>query len=581
MSWYTKLSFIAKVGLAMLLSLGINIFIEWSLKSRLGPNDYVLELDIEYAKRGGLELLFDTGANFNQEQRESVAVIKGKNSLKIPFSTRGKGQLKYLRLDFGKDTALASVALNKLGLSNNSSAVFQLENNEIYNHIGLFQGVDLSNQDLSTLQINHTIKPFDPYIVFSPINELAYPKWQRILCLVIPWIIVLLSPLVKWIKKRFAEQEYAELLTALVLISIPLKPAWVTFSTVLLLGYAIVLAIKRRKIVITPIHYALIGLFLVPLFLIGDGRVSKLGIPLGFILIPLIGSLADLSHTKERLLENYTKVFFVLMSIILCYWILLISYEGYFYGIHLQNYFADLKTNSNRVLYWLYYRHTTFLGFFMIIGGLFCFELFKNSKVSKTYFFGYALFMYLNLLLLGSRFTLGIALLLPFLIWLPNKPLGKVLVGVWGLSLFGSYTLITRVDVFRSRLWNISIDKILEKPWFGHGTGSSELLLPETLPILSAGIETEMKINHPHNQYITYLLENGILGAVLAVGLLLYIGYRFYKEQNKTMLLIIFSVMLLMLVESPFRTTTALYGIVFVLAVLSFSSGRIAVKWDE
>lgn len=568
MKWFNGLSFVSRIVLAMTLSLLLNLVVGYSLKSILSQREYVVSAEVVYSKAGSMQVLFDTGDGFKSTQQVNIKVGKGKNSVNIPFRLKENDRLKFLRLDFGNDEGLSEVGLTTLSLSTENKMLFALNEKDIVKQIALahcLKQIDETNN----FKIDVLRRPFDPYIVFSSVNELIYPLWQRTILLVAPWLILLLLPVLNWIRQRLQQGELELLLAALFLAVVPLKTAWITFAALLLLGYAIFVGIKNKKIQFGPNQIAIMALFIVPFLFLGDGRFSKLAIPFGFILLPLICAILDFSSFHVKLKNIYTKVFFVLMSIIIVCWVLLICYEGYFYGIGLENYFFDLKSNAHRTLYWLYYDHTTFLSFFILLGGVFCYELFKKGQVSNIYMGFYTLFSYTTVLLLGSRFTIALAILLPILFMLSVNRLSKILLPLWIACFTTVVYFIAEFDDFRARLWRISSNRILENPWFGHGTGNSEILLPDSLPIQKAGVETAMQINHSHSQFLTYMLENGFIGTLLAMALMIFIFYQFVKEKNRTMLLVILAILMLMIIESPFRTATPLYLISFLLSVFS------------
>jgi len=556
--WFNKMSFVTRIGIAMGLSLLMNILIGHFLKSSLSQKEYVVSADLEYSQAGTLQLLFDTGADFNPVQQVNVEVAKGPNTLEFPIELKEGGQLKFLRLDFGNNTKLSEVKLNSFSLSSENNILFELNENEIARRIQLAQGVEQIDKT-STLQIDGLKLPFDPYVVFAPINELIYPLWQRTLFLVISWIILLFFPFLSWVRKQIQKKEFILLLAAFFIATVPLKIAWVTFSALLLLAFALFEFAKKREIKFSLGRLAVFGLFLVPFLFIGQGEFSNLAIPLGFVIFPLICSILDLSHHYDEIKKIYTKVFFIAASITIASWLLFMGYGGYFYQIDLSNYFTDIKANAHLVMDWLYYPHTTFLSFFILLGGIFCMDLFKRQRITKIYGLAYAVFTIWALLILGSRIAWVLAVLLPILFLIPVHHLKRIIVPLWAALFAGTVYFIDKFDLLRAELWQISFAEIKKEPWFGHGTGSSALVLPDQLLIDKNGAEAIIGINHSHNQFLTTLLENGVLGTLLFMALLLFILYGFIKQNDKTMMLVTFAILLLMVVESPFMTATPLY----------------------
>jgi len=551
----------------MFLSLALNFGFDYGLKKQLSQNEFVLEVEVFYDVSSTMELHFDTGKDFNPIQEVVKVVRKGENTLKFPFKVEEGEQLKFLRLDLGNETGLSKVQLKRMSLRSDTKLHFDLSQSEIARHSGLLNGVELLNPEDAIYKTIVTDRPFDPYIVFNPINELIYPLWKRTLLLILPWIVLLFFPVLSWVRERFEKKEFVLLLTTLFIASLPLKIAWVTFTSLLLLAYALFVLTKKKEIKFSPGRLAVFGLFLVPLLFLGQGEFSSLAIPLGFVIFPIICSIVDFSPYYNEIKKIHTKIFFVLTSIVVVNWFLFMGHKGYFYNSGISNYFLDIKSNVHWVMEWLYYSHPNFLSFFIIIGGIFCLDLFHKQKISNRYGIAYACLSFLALIILGSRFALALAFLIPVLYFIPILHLKRILIPLWAALFAGTVLLIDKLDLLRSELWQISFSEIKKNLWFGHGTGTSYRILPNELALEKNGSEALISINHSHNQFLTSLLENGLLSTMLMTVLLLIVFFQFANQNNKTMLLVTFSILLLMVVESPFQTATPLYLFSFLLCV--------------
>ncbi len=566
--------FLARLGCCMIVSLALNALIGQYLKSSLSKGNFMVTIDASYGADSTLELMYDSGKNFNQRQRVPRELKKGQNMTQFPFMLKEGEQLRHLRLDFGTNIDLKKVEINSILLSSEGKTLFGLKKDEISKKIGLLKGIAEVDPATATFTLSSTKKPFDPYIVFTAVNELIFPQWQRTLALVLPWFVILLSPLLKWMRYIILERLYVLLLIGMFCAAIPLKIAWVTFTNLLLVAYAFFKYYERRSIKFDPIHGAMILFFLVPLIFIGSGELSQLGIPFGFVLFVIIGSIVDFSNITERIKKIYCTVFMIVASITLVSWLLLMGYYGYYYKIDLPGYLTDIKTHAHAMMFWLYYSHTTFLSFFIVIGGIFCFDLYESSKIGRRYGVVYGVLALCALLLLGSRFAIFMGLALPFLVKVSTKNLGRWLVPAWAIIFVGTTFFIGDFDFRRNQLWQISWAAFKEKPWLGHGTGTSELILNDLERVRHAGFESVLNMNHPHNQLLTYLLENGLLGTLLFLGAFFYIVYQFVKRNNKSLLLICFMILFLMIIESPFRTATSLYVIAFLFSIFGTNKNR-------
>tara|TARA_R110002167_G_scaffold206691_18_gene410795 strand:- start:68 stop:1750 length:1683 start_codon:yes stop_codon:yes gene_type:complete len=551
----------------MALSLVINVIVGYFLQQSLTTGSYVLEVDVVFQNNGSMQMLYDTGNDFNTTQLVVASVQKGDNTLHFPFQLVDGEQLKHIRLDFGSNPALTDVMISSISLSNGDKTLFQLEKKEVVKKVGFLRSISSTDQATGTFFLDAGKKPLDPYVVFDPLNELIFPKWQRILLLVFPWLILLFVPLLNWVNKTKEQGAYELFFIGMFLSVIPLKIAWVTFTTLLLAAFALFRYFKKRQFHFGPIQISFLLFFAVPLLFLGDGDASKLAIPLGFVLFALISAIIDFSDLKGQIKKIYITVFLMLMSIIIVSWGLLMGYGGYYYSIDISNYFTNIKSYTHTLLFWVYYPHTTFLSFFILIGGLFCLDLNTKRQLSRSVGLLYAFFTVCTLLILGSRFALVLGVVLPFLYSISVKNLSRWLLPLWAVIFAFVVRFIGVLDPQRSQLWRTTWTAITEKFWMGHGTGTSSRVLPEHVVINKDGVDTLMEVNHSHNQFLTYMLENGFLGALLFLVVFLFLCYHYIRQKNKSLLLVSFLTLLLMIIESPFRTTTALYVIGFLLSV--------------
>lgn len=553
----------------MLVSIVLNSILGQYLKYNLSQKSYALTVDVDYPIDGSMELHYDTGKGFNQKQEVAINVKKDNESVHFPFSLERGQQLKFLRLDFGSNSSLKSVELNSIALSTMDKVLFNISKTRIKQDIVFLNHIKEIDRSLALVQFDTSKAPFDPYLVLKPLNELVYPSWFRTVSLILPWIVLFAFPLISWLNRLRYKKEYILIFTALFIVAIPLKIAWVTFSTLLLLAYGLFNYYVKRKIQINLIQISVSMFFVIPLLLIGDGDFVKLAIPMGFLLFPLITGFIDFSDLFHSIKKIYINVFHGVSSILIVSWLVLILYYGYYYNIDIYNYFSDIKTNAHASIFWLFYDHTTFLSFFILIGGVFCYDLYHNKRISKRYASIYFLFSLCAIVLLGSRFALVLLLVLPVLLTLSAKNISRWILPSFALIFAAIVYFISSLDDSRTQLWKMSWEAIQEKPWLGFGTGTSEAILQDLELAQRAGFNDVLQMNHSHNQFLTYLLENGILGLSLFMGVFVFIVFRYTKQDNKIMVLICLLILLLMIIESPFRTATPLYLISFLLTVFS------------
>jgi len=98
---FNNLSFVSRIGLAMLLSLALNLTSGYLLKRKLSEKEFILEVEVDYGISSTMEMHFDTGRDFNGVQEVVGVIRKGENKAHFPFKIEEGGPLKFLRLDFG------------------------------------------------------------------------------------------------------------------------------------------------------------------------------------------------------------------------------------------------------------------------------------------------------------------------------------------------------------------------------------------------------------------------------------------------------------------------------------------------
>jgi len=564
----------------MILSIGLNFLVSHYQHSKFQQLEYELHVQLYYNTDSSLDLYLDTGYGFQQNNRIKVKVNRGVNHIKIPFTLLKGEQLKFIRLDFGENTKLSKVKIYEIQLLESSEVLFSFSSLQISDKIGFSKNISPIDQDNGIFYLETSATPFDPYIVFVSSYDLMIPKWQRVFLLVLPWVVLMFMPVYEWIKEKVKLGDFKMLLVGLFISVILLKAAWITMASLLLLLLGIITLIKDNKIYYTKTNCLLVFLFIIPFVLLGQGQSIKLAIPIAFLIFSVISSAIDFSDSLIEIKTIFIKVFMVFNSILISYSVLFFCYDGFYYNIDFLNFFLNLKSNSHHLLYWVFYDHTTFISFFMLIGQIFIFDLGKNKLVFRSDLIFYSLLTLIGLLLLGSRFAFALGVMITLLNFISKGILELILIPLY-LLIFGFiHVVIQKIDPFRANLWEMSILKAKENLWVGHGTGTSNLLLPEQLPIIKSGVSVPMPINHSHNQFLTFLLENGVIGVLLAILVLLLLFNEFRKHENKTMLLIWFAFITLMIIESPFKTARPLYVVSFLFAVFSSNSKHRKVDFN-
>lgn len=91
--------------------------------------------------------------------------------------------------------------------------------------------------------------------------------------------------------------------------------------------------------------------------------------------------------------------------------------------------------------------------------------------------------------------------------------------------------------------WKFALELIAESPWIGYGTGDEVLMLKTKYKQNNFFVSYYSSFN-AHNQYLSYLLKNGILGLVIFLGAFIY----YFKLAVKSKNFMYISLLLLMLI---------------------------------
>jgi len=475
--------------------------------------------------------------------------------------------IKKVRLDFGNNPEIKPVIISQLQiLFDDKTIVLDKDDvfNGFYNNSGSID-LDKGNQ---IIRFNKEVKPFDPYIIFSPLAELSTQNSVYTLTLVLPFSIFLLLFIV--FNRKHFEIKILDLLILLFIICIPLKIAWTTFTTLLLCTYGLIYAVYKKKIQLNnPVFYFFITLFcLLTLF----GRPSSyeaIGESLSLLLFAGISITIPLP--KYKIFRYFAFFFLILNAIMLASGISFLLWFNDFYAQGITDYYADIKIYSGDIRKWLYYDHAAFLSFFGLIGTLFLYSLHKRKEIDIKLLYLYHVLLLLFIILMATRICLLIYLvfLLNMLLKWNTKKL--LLLNATLFIVFATVlTLnIEKIDMDRSYLWSVSWQAIKEKPFFGHGLGQSNAVLHKPSYIDEFADTPSIDLNHSHNQFITYLLEIGIVGSLMILGVLIYFIYKTKLYRDKTVILFLFGLAYIFMTESMLKTSKPIYIICFLFLVLT------------
>lgn len=502
---------------------------------------------------------------------ENIAVLSPSNTssdtLLFLFPNNGR-IVKKFRIDFNDKNSMPPVKIEAMQLlfANNT---ITFDEDEVFGALyNVSASVDLDKKT-RTIHFRKDISPFDPYIIFSSLSELTIEKSIYGLVLAIPFLIFLGLYFFMGLKRQVPHDVFLNILITLFILSIPLKIAWTTFCAILICAYGLYKMIKSKKIILnTPAFYFFFGTFLLYALLGRPSSFSSFDLYFSYLLFAFI--VATVGLDRNRAIERYAVIFLVLNGTMFVAGLNFLICFHDFYGKEVNDYFYNIKTYSGDVMSWLEYHHAAFLSFFGLLGLLFAHELHKKKKMESSTIVLYHFLVLFFIIFSGTRICLLI-----YAVYLVNQIIGakgnKVVLGNLALLfLIGSVLFfnIGKIDPARSSLWKLSWNAIAEKPFFGYGIGSSSSIL--SIEFYNEGIKSSMltDLNHSHNQYLTILLEIGIVGFVVIGCGIGYLIYRFQLFRDTTIVMFLLGLGYIFLTESILLTSKPVYVLCFLFWIL-------------
>ncbi len=573
------MKFGTKVYLNILLSLFLGILFCIVFKYSITKDSLVLKIEINKDVLVGnkfVKVYYDIGDIFNEKDialASSTTISTNKQTIFLYFKLQtGKKVLKKLRLDFENFNEKEEIKIHSLTLENNdNSEIFSLSNEDVYKKIsGIPNGLSISKNKLTVLGSEN----LDPFIVYNILDCTNFYLYL-ILLLSLSIIVFFLKSILKWFQGNLLNGQYGQILVTLFFVVLFFKIAWVTFVLLLLAVYSAGSFVlnKKRKINVSPWSFIYILIFFVYLLF---GKVSSfddLAMPIILIVVSIVFLFRKFVIHFDKLHKDIVLIYMVLMSVIFVIGILFLFNFGEFYNIDYRNYFVDdnIKLFNQKIFFWIKYSHSLFISSFFLCGLLFCIKQYENKEINKFLFFNYFVFTLISILLLGSRMMLFIFVLFCFVLLVVKSFRIRslsLIIGFVGISAYLFFNICS-IDQNRCRLWNMSY-RAMEENIFGFGINSNVDVLKDS-KYLSTNMFTKLpRENHSHNQFLTDIIELGIIGFMLKYFLWMALGYYIYRFSGETYFYIYLMFLYIMMVESPFHTATPsnFYLFIFCLSLI-------------
>jgi len=563
--------FVSTFLIVVFLAVVFGVVLAHSVKNKIISDLHRIVFTVESSSdfEATLYYAYDEGFKNNQKL-ENLSPSENRLEFILPDSEK---LITNYRLDFGNKRLSNQIKILEMSYDFKDSQK-TIKGKKVFDTF--FLNSASANLDFETheIRIDKEAMVFDPYIVFNPIAQtlLDYNR-LKIIVLLLPFLLFVILYCRSFFS--FKDITVEEYFMFFFIICIPLKIAWSTLAALILVSLAIWRFYQKRK----SGENARQGYFLIVIFLalVALGRpddIQKIDHQLGLV---LFGLVAMVLHWRREVIQKFYVFFFLILNGILvasgiCF---LLQFPDFF-GLNLTEYFLEIKTYSGNIRNWLYYDHAAFLSFFGLIGLLFLHNISFFLKKELSIKILYHVFLLALIVLFGVRICLLIYVIFLINLLLKLKTQRRIIVNfsLFVIIAIALFFLIHKIDSNRAPLWSVSWDAIKEKPLFGHGLGSSDLVLHRF------GLRDEEKtpipldLNHSHNQFFTFLVELGIFGSIVLFFLCTMFLVRTKQLSNITMVLFIFGLCYVFLTESILQTSKPLYVICFLFLLIPEKLGK-------
>ncbi len=383
------------------------------------------------------------------------------------------------------------------------------------------------------------------------------------------------------------------LLLTVIIILIPFYARWGNIGLIALGAASLLNSIYRKQMNFPPTFiYFLMATYAVRiLWIVGTNdflyglRTLETELPL--LSVPLIFIFFKLTNGATQFLGR-VYVIMVLSIVVFSFFKLYSHFEnsGQTVKEYLEMHFVTAQYYAQLNMLTWNSAHYSFLSV-MIIYGLHI--LFNDGKKGLSYFIFLGIYVISSLaffIFTGSKSGMAL-LIIAFAAYIFIK-FRKILLSryamILGLCLaffsviylfrFNVKDYLYKSDSQRYQFFTVSVEAWMQKPLLGYGTGSSKAIIQDMDFAEKIGFsKTEYegnRANHPHNQYLSELLQFGFVGSIPLI--LFLVGAFLYsiKHENWILLNIMITFSLFMLVESPINSNKGLVPFVLLTCLYAY-----------
>lgn len=370
-----------------------------------------------------------------------------------------------------------------------------------------------------------------------------------------------------------------------VILAIPFRPLWSSYSIILLaavgLGNAIILKKIEKQLLFLYLLGAAYIVRVIWIFRAEDFSyaLGRLETEFPLLAFPLIFSTFNVtSKIKSIAVRVYCVMMMMTMAYSFFQLILYFQDSPYTFSeytlFHLDPiwFWEHSRNFAQKMLTWEG-AHYSFISIAVLYGLHLVLYIERKTKEDKWLLTIYAAMTFLFLVYTGSRigFFAFVAALIGYAVFsgkliFENKSLSVVFFGlcifvlIVGLSKWGS-----QIEPIRYHYWSRAVTAIKEDLLLGHGTGAGRIIMHE--PEFEQKIGWE--VNHPHDQYLTELMQFGLLGSIPLFLFLLFAMWHGLVFKDRELLSVLLTGMIFMITEAPFNSNKGIVPFVFLICLLA------------
>ena len=378
----------------------------------------------------------------------------------------------------------------------------------------------------------------------------------------------------------------------MLILTLPFSPRWGSLSMIFLGLFGVINVLYTKKWIPPPYFiFFLIGAYGSRMLWLPSSHDLSFGLKcleteLPLLAIPIIFSLFKVTEsTKSFLLAAFVLMAFCVMIYSFIQLFFYIQQSPYAFFEYMDIHFVTAQYYAQLNMLTWDFAHYSFLSVIVVYGLHLLIYRNSNTRLFRSFILVYIITAITFFIFTGSKS--GLALLIISFVVYGSIRFRNVLAKKISIALLFSISMIAlaymsqlnikeylqKLDSQRYQFFAVSIEKLKESPLFGFGTGATKEIIQDIDFAEEVGFSRAVyegkDANHPHNQYLSELLQFGIIGSIPLFSFLISGFITSYKDQNWELLNVIISVSVFMLVESPINSNKGVLPFVILVSLLA------------